>query len=134
MANPIFGEARLPLADGRELTLRFDFAALAEAEDAADKGTEEMIREMSKGGARLKTARAMLFGALRHHHPEVSLSDAGDLLLTDSNAVSEAMGRAMEQMADRRAEQNPSLGTATIKAVPSRGIGTRSSKHGAKAA
>jgi hypothetical protein len=132
MANKIFGESRLPLADGRELTLRFDFGALVEAEEAADKGTEEMVRELAKGGARLKTARAMLYGALRFHHSEMTLADAGELLLTDANAVSAAMGQAMEAMADRRA-QNPPNGAAAAT-LPSRGTGTHSSKSGRRAA
>ena len=134
MANRIFGEARVPLDDGRELTLRFDFAALCEAEEAADAGTETMMAELAKGGARLKTARAMLYGSLRYHHPELTLEDAGELLMSDSQAISGAMGRAMQEMADRRAK-NPPKGAAP-GAVPKSplGTGTRSSKHGAKAA
>jgi hypothetical protein len=134
MANRIYGEARAPLEDGRELTLRFDFGALCEAEEAADSGTEAMMAELAKGGARLKTARAMLYGSLRYHHPELTLEDAGELLMSDSEAISGAMGRAMQEMADRRAKQNPSPGTAAAKPKPSLGTSTRSFKHGAKAA
>jgi hypothetical protein len=134
MANRIYGEARCGLEDGRELTLRFDFGALVEAEEAADAGTEAMMKELSKGGARLKVARAMLYGALRHHHPDLTLADAGDLLLTDANAVSEAMGNAMEQMADRRAAANPPPGAAAAAPKSSLGIGTRSKPRGQKAA
>jgi hypothetical protein len=135
MANKVFGESRLSLSDGRELTLRFDFNALAEAEEAADKGTEDIMREMSKGRPRLNTARAMLYAAVRYHHRDITLEDAGDLLLTeDAKAISEAMGRAMEEMADRRS-QNPRAGASVLmKPPPLRGTGTRSSKHGAKAA
>lgn len=129
MANRVFGEARLALSDGRELTLRFDFSALAEAEEAANRGTDEMLKEMAEGGARLKTARAMLYGALRHHHPEISVDDAGDLFLSDGEAVSAAMGRAMSEMSDRK--PNPPKGAAAKKAPP-RGTGTRSSRSGAK--
>jgi len=133
MANRIYGEARVPLDDGRELTLRFDFGALVEAEEAADKGTEELMKELSKGGARLKTARAMLYGGLRYHHPDITLEDAGELLMSDSEAISKGMGSAMEEMADRRAKANPQTGAAGSRKPPL-GIGTRSSKHGAKAA
>ncbi len=129
MANRVFGEARLPLADGVELTLRFDFAALVEAEEAAERGTDEMMKEMAAGGARLKTARAMLYGALRQHHPELTLDEAGDLFLSDGEAVSAAMGRAMSEMSDRK--PNPPQGAAAKKTSP-RGTGTRSSKSGVK--
>jgi len=134
MANRIYGEARAPLDDGRELTLRFDFGALVEAEEAAECGTEAMMAELAKGGARLKTARAMLYGALRHYHPELTLDDAGELLMSDSSAISAAMGRAMQEMADRRAK-NPPKGAAPGPVAKSpHGTSTRSSKHGAKAA
>jgi hypothetical protein len=132
MANRLFGEARLSLEDGRELTLRMDFGALAEAEEAADKNTEAIMKEMAGGGARLKTARALLYGSLRYHHSDLTLEDAGDLLMTDSGAVSEALGRAMEEMADQRAKANPRAGAARVK--PLRGTGMPSSRSGAKAA
>jgi hypothetical protein len=133
MANKVFGEAVLPLSDGRELTLRFDFGALCEAEEAAGKGTEEMMKELATGRARLATARAMLYGGLRYHHAEVTLEDVGDLLLVDGDAVSGAMSKAFEEMADRRAAQNPMPGRV-VKSKPPHGIGIHSSKRGAKAA
>jgi hypothetical protein len=134
MANRIYGEARVPLDDGRELTLRFDFGALVEAEEAAGAGTQEMMAELAKGGARLKTARGMLYGALRYYHSELTLEDAGELLMSDSEAISKGMGQAMQEMAERRA-RNPSKGAAPGP-VPKSSLGTstRSSKHGAKAA
>lgn len=133
MANRIYGEARCPLSDGRELTLRFDFGALVEAEEAAETGTEAMMKELAKGGARLKTARAMLYGALRYHHSDLTLEDAGELLMVDGEAISGAMGAAMQEMAERRAKNQPGAAAAE-KPKPSLGTGTRSSKHGAKAA
>jgi hypothetical protein len=133
MANKVFGEALLTLADGRELTMRFDFSALCEAEDACDKGTESMMREMASGGARLTTARAMLYGGLRHYHGDVTLDECGDLLMSDGDAISQAMGKAMQAMADRR-QANPRPGAANAKKAPPHGIGIRSSKAGAKAA
>jgi len=133
MANRIYGEAMLCLSDDRELTLRFDFGALVEAEEAAGVGTQEMMKELAGGGARLKTARAMLYGALRYHHPDVSLAEAGDLLMVDGEAISEALGRAMQEMAERRSP-NPPNGAAAKGRKPPLGTSTRSSRHGAKAA
>ena len=133
MANKLFGEARLQLADGQELTLRFDFNALCEAEEAADASTEEMMKAMAAGSPRLKLARALLYGALRYHHRQLSLEEAGELFMTDSEAVSEALGKAIEEMAARKEAANPTKG-AGRKPIPSRGIGTSYSKSGAKAA
>lgn len=134
MANKLFGESRLHLADGRDLTLRFDFGALVEAEEAADKGTEVMMKELANGGARLSTARAMLYGGLRYHHGDVTIDECGDLLMSDGSAVSQAMGTAMQEMADRRAAANPQPGPVATPAPRPHGIGTHSSKRGAKAA
>jgi hypothetical protein len=133
MANRIYGEARATLDDGRELTLRFDMAALIEAEEAADSRTEEMMAEFANGGARLKTARAMLYGALRYHHSDLTLEDVGDLLLTDGEAISEAMGHGMQEMADRRSKNGKGAAPAP-QAKPPLGTSTRSSKSGTKAA
>jgi len=134
MANRIYGEARAPLDDGRELTLRFDFGALVEAEEAAGENTESIMAELANGSPRLKTARAMLYGALRYHHPDISLEDVGELLLSDGDRLSPAMGEAMEQMADRRAKNRTGTAAGNGAKPPSLGIGTRSSKHGRKAA
>jgi len=135
MANKVFGEARLPLADGRELTLRFDFNAMCEIEEAAGQGTESIMEAVAKGNPRLKVARAMLYGGLRFYHRDLGLDDVGDLFLTDRDAVNEAMGRAMEEFATRQAAANPLPGPRAVKAAPRpRGIGTLSSKSGAKAA
>jgi hypothetical protein len=131
MANKVFGEARLTLEDDRELTLRYDFNAMIEAEEAANMGTEEIMKALAAGSPRLKVARAMLYGGLRYHHDDISLDEAGDLFMSDSEAVSEAMGRAMDEMAKRRGA-NPPKGVATAKANPPPGIGTRSTRSGAK--
>lgn len=132
MANKLFGEARLTTEDGRELTVRFDFNALCEAEEVADESTEDMMKVMASGAPRLKIARAMLFGALRYHHPEISVEEAGELFMTDSEKVSEAMGKAMEEMAARKAGGNPSPGAEQKTKAPSHGTGTSSSKRGSK--
>ena len=89
---------------------------------------------MAKGKPRLKIARAMLYGALRYHHADLTLADAGELLMTDSEAVSEAMGKAMQELADRKAAQNPPKGAAPVSRPQRPGIGMRSSKSGQKAA
>jgi hypothetical protein len=132
MANKVFGEARLTV-DERELTLRFDFNAMCEAEEASGIGTDAMMEAMSGNRPKLKIARALLYGGLRYHHAEIALDEAGDLFMSDGEAVSKAMHKAMQEMADRRT-QNPPKGAVAIHPRPSRGTGTPSSRSGAKAA
>ena len=133
MANRLYGEARLMLADERELTLRFDFNALCEAEDAADTSTEAMMKSLAGGSPRLRLARALLYGALRHYHPEINLEDAGELFMSDSEVVSKALGEAMQEMSVRKGAAGPRKGAGNGR-TPSRGIGTRSSRLGSSAA
>lgn len=130
MANAVFGEARCELSDGRDLTLRYDFNALCEMEEAAGCSFNQLNQAMLAGRAGLKDIRAALYGGLRHHHPDMTIADAGDLLLTDQDSVGEAMKEGMESMARAREEANPRKGTGGTP--PSRGTGTRSTKRGAK--
>ena len=132
MANKLYGEARASLADGRELTLRFDFNALIEAEEASGSSTDEILKGLNNGSPRLKIARAMLYGSLRHHHPEISLEDTGELFMIDGGEVSKAMGEAMDAMAARKAELNPQKGPGKSPKARPLGIGTPSSKRGAR--
>lgn len=131
MANRLFGEAELDLGEGQSYTLRFDFNSLAEAEDAADMGIEEMLESVNSGSPRLRVAKALLWGALRHHHPDITLDEAGDLLSQDTEKVSGAMGRGLQEMAIRKQGANPPKGTVASKR-PSPGTGTSSSKPGRK--
>ncbi len=130
MANAVFGEARLSTADGRDLTLRYDFNALCEIEEAAGASFGEVNQKMLEGRAGLKLIRAALFGGLRAHHPELTLGDAGDLLLSDGNTTSLAMQQAMTAMS-AGSGANPPKG-AGRNSGPPRGTGTRSSRSGAK--
>lgn len=110
MANAAQGEAML-VSDGKELTLRYDFDALCAVEDAADKAIGDVLIELSQGSPRLTTVRALIYGGLREHHPEVTLKEAGELFLSDGPAVSEAMNKALSaafpKMAEGKQGENP---------------------------
>lgn len=91
--NPVIGQVPLNLEDGRELTLVLDFEALIEAETAYRKPLPQLMTDVASGFA--GAGRAMLYGALRAHHAEFSLRDAGELFRTDGDEVNAALERAV---------------------------------------
>lgn len=130
MANRARGEATLTLEDGTVMTLAIDHNAMAEMEDAADGVTAD---ELFQGMRRVKYMRAILFGALRQHHPEITLVQAGDLLSEGERvgvAIGEALERAFPQAFDearkavKEGEPHPPVRSA--------GTGMRSSPRGPK--
>ena len=101
MANIQRGEACF-VHDGATYHLVMDMNAFAEAEDAADMGVDDLLKALSpkmdaKGNItskpRLKHLGAMLFGALRATHPDISHADA--IRLLDSKDAGEAIGKAL---------------------------------------
>jgi hypothetical protein len=87
------GEVPLTLADGREFTLILDMEALIEAEGAYGAPLAQLMSDTVSGFVR--AGRAMLYGAFRAKHPEVSLRDAGVMFGTDSDAINQALERAV---------------------------------------
>lgn len=128
MANHFYGEASVTLSDGRTLTLRRDFNALAEAEEAVGVRMDVITKALQAGGPVLKFTRALLWGALRAHHPDVTLEDAGELLMAEPEAINAAMERATSNGEARQ------VGPANPPKRPRRGTGTPSSKPGASRA
>lgn len=92
MANPVKGEVPLNLTDGRKLTLVLDFEALVEAEGAYGKPLPQMMGDASQGF--VGAVRALLYGALRAKHPQITLRDASALFQTDAEAVSASLEQA----------------------------------------
>jgi hypothetical protein len=101
MANIHRGESSFT-HEGRSYDLVVDFNAFAEAEDAADMELDDLLRALSpkvdeKGNVtkkpRLKHLGAMMFGALREHHPDISHADAIRLLNADGAGA--AIGKAL---------------------------------------
>lgn len=133
MSNPLKGEAKVKLSDGRVLTLAFDFDALIAVEEASGMRLPAILEELG-GEPSLKVQRALVYGALRRDHPEIDLQQAGKLFLTEGEALSKAIDDSLAGSlgpADEEAEEHdPSAGP------PKRGAGTgaSSSRRGAAAA
>jgi len=126
MANPAKGEASLRLSDGRELTLHYDFDSLCAVEEAADKAIGKVLQEISEGAPRLTTARALIYGGLRFHHPDLSLATAGELILSDGPQLTEAMNKALMSAFPQASEGKQGTNPPSRR----RGTGSRSSRSG----
>ncbi|SMF70517.1 hypothetical protein SAMN06295910_1892 [Allosphingosinicella indica] len=136
--NAIRGEAKVTLADGRVLHLVRDFNALAVAEEACGSNMQAIGASIAKGGPVMRFTRALFFGALQRHHSEISLDEAGDLLISDGAAIGAAMERVAEASAvqdaggGRKGSARPRTAKTQKTGAPKAGIGTRSSLRGAK--
>lgn len=95
MANVLKGEVVLPLADGRKLTLVFDMDALIEAEAAFGQPMHITVAHASQGF--MGAMRALIYGALRARHPEMTLREVGALLSDNADAIGAALTAALDE-------------------------------------
>jgi hypothetical protein len=102
--NPIKGEVPLKLSDGREFTLVLDMEALVEAEAAYGKPLAQVMADASAGF--VGASRALLYGAMRAHHPSVTLREASALFMQHGEAVSETLTAAADAAMPASAEGN----------------------------
>jgi hypothetical protein len=96
MKNRIKGPAQLTLSDGRVLTIEYDFDGLIALEEASGMKMPEVYAEMgrlerTKQPPSLRLARAIIYGGLQQHHPEIGLKEAGNLILNETDAIGRAM-------------------------------------------
>jgi hypothetical protein len=132
MVDGMKGGAKLPLSDGRVLTLEYDFDGLIALEEASGMKMPEFYKEMrrlerEKENPSLRLQRAIFYGGLQAHHPEITLQEVGKLLLTEGAAL-EAAHKALngahgpKEEAGEESEPDPTPQGA--------GIGDGSSKAG----
>lgn len=95
MANILKGEIPLVLADKREFTLVFDMDALIEAEGVYGKPMHQVTADASKGF--MGAIRALLYGAMRACHPEMSVADVGGLIGANTLAITQALTGAVDR-------------------------------------
>lgn len=128
MKNPLKGEAELRLEDGRSFTLVIDFDGLIEAEQTYGKPMVHLLGDAQQGF--LGAQRAILYGGLRRHHPEVTLSEVGNILLAAKGNAVQAISTAID-LAMPKPQEGDNRGNAEGK--PKRGrAGKRSGGSGAK--
>lgn len=83
MANPHRGSVALQAGD-RAYTLSFSVNAICELEAELDKPVSEIIASIQDPKQlRLSSVRALVWAALRDHHEDVTVKDAG-IITTDA--------------------------------------------------
>lgn len=102
MGNPVKGEVAFEV-EGKAYKLVLDFNALCEVEDALN-GPLEIRGPLG--------IRAVIYGALRRNHPDLTLMDVGDLIETmgmdkAATLAKEAMTRSGLMGGDGKAPANP---------------------------
>lgn len=116
MTNVVKGEVPLKLKDGRVLTLVLDFEAFVVAEQLAGKPLHLLAVDVALGF--LGGKRAMLYGAMRRHHPEIEPEDVGAMFAANELAINKALSAA-DQASFPDATEDKKPGKAP--AMPRRG-------------
>ena len=123
----IRGEATATLADGRTLTLAMGFLALANAAADTEIPASEIFGVLQKDdGRQMKALFALIKGSLKKYHREIGEDELDELMMTDSEVLSEAMSKAMTGAFGDEKDDKPEAGNAP------NGTGTRSKATGRK--
>jgi hypothetical protein len=83
------GEATFE-ADGKTWTLRFDFNAMVDFEEATGGKIFDMLASMESGTASPAALRALIWAMLRDHHPDITLHEAGKIAKAGLRAMNAA--------------------------------------------
>lgn len=96
MANRHRGQAGIEV-DGKVYLLVFDINSLCEVEYILDQSTEAILRSLVRSPP-FHVVRALLWGGLRTHHPEVDLQGAGRIMeqIGGVGPSLDAVGEAMK--------------------------------------
>lgn len=93
-ANKVKGETPLVLSDGREFTLVLDMEAMLSVEDSTGKPLPKVMAQAGEGF--MSATAAIAQAAFARHHPEVTRSDVLGIMQSDSNALTDALGKAAD--------------------------------------
>lgn len=94
MANAFRGEVTLT-HEGQDYTMVLDFNALCEYEGATGDSWNSFFDRLDNGTIRATELRAMVWAGLMAHHPDITLSQAGAVLSSNSDAVIRAAAAAL---------------------------------------
>lgn len=109
MANPNRGEVALKVGD-LEYKLSFSINAICELEDAMDMPVAQIADRLNDTeNIRMSLIRTVVWAALRDHHDDVSVKEAGHIASTVGvPAVMEAIGKAfMLAFPEAQGKANP---------------------------
>lgn len=122
MVDSTKGEVAVKLSDGREVTLAFDVNAFIDIAEHLGMEVPEVVAKLrdKKNPPGLKFQRAVMWGGLQKHHPELTIRDAGEIMVEAAEAMAKSIGAAMpegEREADDEVETDPPM--------PRRGAGRK---------
>lgn len=136
MANALIGEADAILpAEGevaeRTLHLVMNNSAWFAVEDLLDKSyadvfAEVVLAEVQQRSVKLKTSAALVFGATRRDHDELTLDDCAELVKGHGSIVLPALGKAMRASIKLREPEPGEAKPAGTPATKSGGTGSAS--------
>jgi hypothetical protein len=92
MTNPLKGEVKLALDDGRQFTLVLDFEALIAAEGFAKKPLPMLMAEAQAGF--VGAVRALFWGALQRHHDDLTVAEVTAIMTSNLDRITQAIGEA----------------------------------------
>jgi hypothetical protein len=136
VANLLGGDAKVELSDGRVLHFAYDFDGMIALEEASGMKMSAVQAELqrlsrTKEEPSMRLTRAIIYGGLQQYHPEMTLKDAGEIILTETAAIA----RAFEALSAAHGPQDEGGeaggATADPPKAPARGTGASSSKAGA---
>lgn len=99
MANRFLGEVKAQGA-GKPYTLRIDMNAMAHFEGETGKNAIETMQKAEGGAASIKDLRQIIHSALQRHHPDATISDAGDILSEDMDVLKSLFDAARPKPAE----------------------------------
>jgi hypothetical protein len=88
------GEATFE-ADGQTWRMRFDFNAMADFEEETGQNALAVLQAMEAGKVSAIHIRALFYAALREHHPDITLRQAGRLVASGMEAFETAISSSM---------------------------------------
>lgn len=97
MANAFLGETTLQGDDGNVYTLRLDFNAMCAFEEKTGLNALDAFGELEAASQpnghnpKLSLMRSIMWAALTHHHPDITLEEAGALLSQNFDALEKVM-------------------------------------------
>lgn len=139
MTNPFKAEAVVELGDGRKLTFVYDVNAwidigeeLGKLNGGDDVPLPEILKAMSDkdNPPSLKFQRILVWGGLRKHHPEMSIRDAGEIMVEAAPAMERAMAGGMPEAEEEVAPAEGGKDPIPTAPPPKAGRGTASATAG----
>lgn len=113
MANEHRGQVALG-----DYTLSFSVNALCDLEDALGKSVARIATDLAdESNVKMSTVRTLVWAALRDHHGDVDLTEAGKIataagMVPAMAAVGEAFALAFPKPSGKEGKENPLKGTA----------------------